>query len=90
MQTIWKWGLELYHHIEVIVVPKLFIPLSVDIQRGETLCLWGLIDDASNGLKDVYVDVIETGGIVSYPLNPHHFIGTAQLPPYVWHVFCER
>ncbi len=60
--------------------------LSVGHQNGVVM-VWALVDPAAKREK-VKFKIVGTGHRV-VGIDGWRFVGTVQLPPYVWHVFCE-
>ena len=82
---IWKYKLEITG-LQKIEMPKGSEVLSVDNQNGR-LCLWAKGD--INKPKEVrHFEIFGTGDLMPSLINlKHTFIGTVQIPPFVWHVF---
>ena len=82
--TIWKFRLPIQDEA-LIEMPRGSVPLSVGAQLGE-LCLWARVplDSGDNVIRRYRI--YGTG-------NPgpskaiEEYLGTVQIPPFVWHVF---
>lgn len=83
--TIWKFHLPLDDHVR-ITMPTGARVLHVGEQGGE-MKLWALVDpDAEPEGRHFYI--VGTGNPAAHIINRKH-VGTALVPPFVWHVFEE-
>lgn len=97
MRTIWKYPLGITDR-QVVRMPRDAEILSVQVQ-GRHLCLWAMVDGDSP-LEDRSIRIFGTGNPiddwVGNPIDEYDdigrfvFVGTAQMGPFVWHVFEER
>jgi hypothetical protein len=80
---IWKFQLDVTD-IQSVMVPIGGELLSVGEQSG-SICLWFMVDpDARREMREF--EIVGTGN----PMEPdvrRKFVGTVQLPPFVWHIF---
>jgi len=83
MKTIWKYPLDITD-AQVLDIPMYSEPLSVGSQDGK-LVLWVLVDP-DNDLRPCTIWIRGTGHD-AMGLNRRHFVGTAQMDGFVWHVF---
>jgi len=81
-RAIWKFALELadYQQVEM---PEGAEIISVAVQ-GELVCLWAIVNPARPA-EYRGIQIVGTGNPI--PANLQRFIGTVQIPPFVWHVF---
>lgn len=84
MKRIYKVILALSGEPQEIRLEKGAEPLYVDCQ-GDEICLWYLFSSSVEGqLEPRMFEVFGTGNPI--PLHAK-YIGSAQRPPFVWHVF---
>lgn len=85
MKTIWKYPLEITDR-QMLIVPEGGRFLTVQLQKGE-LTLWAEVDtEACKRVRQIAI--IGTGNSAEpAPAAVHRYIGTAQMLPFVWHVF---
>ena len=86
MRTIYKYNLAPVDE-QTIGLHKNYEILSVQNQHG-MITLWVMID-TDQLMTEVVFYVVGTGN----PMPPRRFInflGSVQIPPFVWHVFVER
>lgn len=79
---IWK------HKLKITDAQTLFMPqgarqLKIAEQDGE-LCMWSLVDTAERH-ESVHVIIVGTGQ--EFDDVNLHYVGTAQVGQFVWHVF---
>ena len=86
MKTIHKYTLTLTDE-QTYHLPEGFVPLSVQLQRGE-VCLWILVDPKANRFP-VQIQIIGTGHLFE-PDEAGEYLGTVQQGDFVWHVFAKR
>jgi len=89
MQTIWKFQLEIADQ-QYVRMPKGAEILRVGSQEIHGLlepCIWAQVDDnAETELEDVLIFIRGTG----HPLPAYvKYLGSADCPPFVWHIFGE-
>jgi hypothetical protein len=84
-ESIWKYDLQVEEGMQSIEMPRDAKILTVGAQ-GQTLCIWAEVVQ-SNAKEIREFMVLGTG----WELPPdHNYIGTVQIPPYVWHIFENR
>lgn len=84
-QTVWKYEFKIVDGLQSREWPEETHSLSVEAQNGR-LCLWALVDPAKP-LETREFRVIGTG----FPIPPdHEYVGTAQITPFVWHLFEKK
>lgn len=87
METkIFKYTLQ-WSHSQNIKIPRVFRPLSVQLQRGE-ICLWALVDPEAE-LQDVDFFIVGTGHSASHVMVDY-YVGTFQYGELVGHLFYQR
>jgi hypothetical protein len=85
--TVWKYELA-FEDEQVLTMPAGATPISVAIQ-GPRLCLWALVDAQAQGLTNIYVRILGTGGPAVEDIADWNFIGTVLIDGgvFVFHVF---
>jgi hypothetical protein len=82
---VWKYPLEIKNGGQKIDTFAGSNIVHCDSQNGQ-LCLWIEVDPSNRPLTVIF-HVIGTG----HPIPPGtSWVGTAQQPPFVWHVYEER
>lgn len=84
MNTIHKYTMS-FHDLQVLSLPALAQPLSLQMQHGEAQ-LWALVD-TSAPVADYTVLCYGTGQEVQPLPNGHEFLGTVQYGNLVFHFF---
>lgn len=87
MKTIWKFPLEVRDR-QTIAMPAGGRVLSVQVQQDQ-LCLWALVDPAER-VENRTVRIVGTGNPFEGTEDGLDYVGTVQVPPFVWHVFVLR
>jgi hypothetical protein len=80
--VIWKYPLKITD-LQTVEMPVRGQILSAGNQGG-VLTLWALVD-TREPLGPRIIEIIGTGNPIE--TAPRVFIGTVQMPPFVWHVF---
>lgn len=83
MRTVYKYPLRVAN-VQPLKVPKGAQFLHVGVQ-GEQLVLWASVDTAQP-LETFSIAVVGTGQSAPEP-SESYYLGTAHMPPFVWHVF---
>lgn len=84
---IFKYELELIDK-QTIDLPTNHQVLSVGVQNNKIM-LWVKIDPQSPPTRETFY-IIGTGNSMPENCSKYsNFIGTVQMPPFVWHVFKE-
>jgi hypothetical protein len=83
--TIWKFPVRHSGVPEVFDVPRHARWLSVQYQ-GDTLVAWAEVNPDTPRVRRQFL-VYSTGWDDCPHSNAEHYIGTAQMPPFVWHVY---
>lgn len=87
-RTIWKFPLHVIDE-QIVEVPADAVALSVGAQ-GNYLCLWAEVDpDRPRVERRVYVQGTGNPLQVNLQVNRAQFVGTVQMPPFVWRVYME-
>jgi len=83
MNLIYKYPLELMKRQQIE------LPLGAKVvsfqAQAEQLCVWALIDTEQEDIVQETFCIIGTG--LRIPSDATKYVGTAQIPPYVWHLF---
>jgi len=82
VKTIWKFELPVLNHVAV-PMPEGACILSLAVQ-GDGMVVWAEVDPKKPS-KARHFYVIGTG--TSDVTARSNFLGTVQMPPFVWHVF---
>jgi len=77
-----KYALQPEHRQEILM-PIVSNILSVG-EQGGMVCIWAEVDTETKPVKRFFL-VASTGH--ELPKEGKSFIGTVQIPPFVWHVF---
>ncbi len=81
-KAVWKYALEVADGEQSISMPKAAKILCVAEQHGD-ICLWALVRPAAPAETRKFV-VYGTG----FPVGSGEaYVGSAQISPFVWHVF---
>lgn len=84
MRTIWKYTLQITDR-QLVRMPAGAQILEAAEQDGK-LCLWALVDpQAWAEVREI--SIVGTGNPVGDHIGAGDHIGTAQIGPFVWHVF---
>ena len=85
--TVWKFLIKLIGAFE-IEMPEGAVVLHVDLQKGEGGVLWALVDP-DKPLSTRVFNVVGTGQFLGSrdTMRGTTYVGTYQIPPFVWHVF---
>lgn len=84
-KTIWKFPLAVVSPY-AITMPKGAEMLTVQ-RQGETACLWAIVDPDADKERRVF-EAFGTGQHMHEDMGvSRKYIGTFQVPPFVWHVF---
>jgi hypothetical protein len=83
MKSIWKYTLPV-EDTAILYMPPGAEVLTIQSQGG-VLCLWAYVDTELDGREVRLFHIRGTGN----PLlgNEGTYVGTAQIGPFVWHVF---
>ena len=84
--VIWKYPLELTDR-QVIEMPYDSEIIHIGEQNGQ-LTLWALVDENEEQKEQRAVLVYGTGHPIIFG-PAHRHVGTAQVGPFVWHVFVD-
>jgi len=84
-KTIWKFPLAITDR-QVLPMPPGAKILSVAPQAG-ILTLWAEVQPDLTPTSR-RVTIVGTGNPI--PAHPGEFVGTAVMPPFVWHVYVDR
>ena len=79
--VIWKYPLVLKDE-QKIQMPLVAWPLCVQMQNGQPM-LWMKVDPTSESVEST-IYIVGTGHPVP---DGRSYVGTFQVPPFVWHVF---
>lgn len=86
MKTIFKYQIPV-QDLDTRKLPDEFEALSLQVQ-GNIIALWAYVDD-SKGESMYNIKIVGTAH--EFPdRNKWHYLGTAQMSPFVWHVFIQR
>lgn len=80
--TIWKFPLKL-ELVQKVSMPNHASIRYVDVQNG-VICLWAEVNTDRPKVDRVFY-IVGTGNIL--PPNASEYIGSVQMPPFVWHVY---
>lgn len=85
MKTIWKFPLAPVSPLRV-EMPQGAMILTVEAQ-ADAGCIWAIVDP--NAEKEIrYFETYGTGHLIPEgKAIERAYVGTYQVPPYVWHVF---
>lgn len=86
--TIWKYilAVETVQEIEMPVGSIILTAQTQENRRGDNdLCLWVLVNKFTDRTVNRIIEVYGTGE--SMTGHDRHYIGSAQMPGLVWHVF---
>lgn len=72
---------------QTVLMPKRFRVLSVGTQT-DGLFVWALVDETTEMVPAKFL-IVGTGNPADAAYHQATFIGTVQLPPFVWHVFVD-
>jgi hypothetical protein len=84
MRTVYKYPFQVADRF-TLELPEDFWPLSVQVQDGVP-CLWVLMDTEKPRATFTF-SVFGTGRPIRKGLDIDGYIGTFQMPPFVWHLF---
>jgi len=84
-RKIYKYQLIITDEQE-IMIPRNSVFLHVGVQDG-ILCAWFAVNPDAD-LEPVKFAVVGTGNPFEY-YKMTRFLGTVQMPPFVWHVFTQ-
>jgi hypothetical protein len=73
---------------QTVLMPRRFRVLSVGTQTGG-LFVWALVDETTTETVLTKFLVVGTGNPADAAYHQATFIGTVQMPPFVWHVFVD-
>jgi hypothetical protein len=82
MKTIFKYELSLNR--TELQLPKNAKVLTAQLQEG-VFCIWVMLDQGFVTYVPWFFDVYGTGH--NMPSDPGDYVATAQMGPFVWHVF---
>jgi len=85
MKTIWKFP------IAAVTSLRVDMPKGAEIltlqRQGDDACLWAIVDPNAEK-KARYFEIHGTGNPMYSDMGVERkYIGTFQVPPFVWHVF---
>lgn len=83
MKSIFKYGLEIKHDTQTILMPKGAEILDAQFQN-KTICIWAIVDTEEDKEYRTF-EVLGTGFTLSDAKKKH--ISTTQLEDFVFHVF---
>lgn len=85
---IFKYELEIVDRQEILIQDGARV-LCAQVQN-KNLYLWAMVDDTKQPTMQLPVHIVGTGNPISRDvsgLNSVAYIGTVQMPPFVWHIF---
>jgi hypothetical protein len=82
MNTVWKYQAPLVRVDLVIGMPRGAQVVEVAWQ-DDVMCIWAIVDDAAP-IESRYFEVVGTGHQAP---DGGKYVGTAHVPPFVWHLF---
>jgi len=84
VKAIWKYELEVTD-LQRVSMPVGAKPICVQVQ-GDLLCLWAEVNTEPERPRGGRTfEIIGTGNPI--PEAERAYIGTVQMPPFVWHVY---
>ena len=86
MATIWKYTFDIADKF-YLTVPRDAKFLSVQVQDGKPT-MWFMVRDMDERVR-IWFRVYGTGNPFSDGIFDK-YLGTIQMPPFVWHVFMDR
>jgi hypothetical protein len=84
VRIIYKYPLEMTGYLQVIDMPRGAVIRHCDVQNGQ-ICLWAEVDMTASDSKGRSFGIVGTGLLISDAARD--YVGTVQIPPYVWHVY---
>jgi len=88
MKTVYKYEFKMQNDFEVFEMPSASFPLSVGVQNGVP-CMWCQVE-TDNFLVKRKFRIVGTGHMIPNTVRLSHFVGTVQIPPFVWHIWEEN
>jgi hypothetical protein len=89
IKIVYKYPIKLQNLSEILIpIGAKFLSCQVQDSR---ICLWMLVDYPAES-QSRKIRVIGTGDPIKLEdLNDQwEFLGTVQMPPFVWHIFMEK
>jgi hypothetical protein len=83
-QAIWKYQFEINDELQVKEMPLLSRCVHVASQ-DDVLCMWAIVEPKYKLVKK-YFRVHGTGFVYDIE-DGDEYVGTAHMPPFVWHLF---
>lgn len=84
MTTIWKYPFEVTSRPQHYLLPTGAKIVHVEMQNDD-LCAWILVNPTQLEPHELHHFVVHGTGHTVF--DNEHYIGTAQAPPYMWHLF---
>lgn len=84
MKTIYKYQLKIIN-TQIVEMHRGAKILHVGSQEG-SLCIWAEVD-TSYPTRPFVFDIVGTGHTLTLSSGTCKYLGTVQMPPYVWHVY---